>query len=290
MNTEVAAAEVSFFQQIANFFRTSSFGVLEVISVLVIGILIINILMKLLRQALLASRIDRSLISFVSTVINFILWLMLCMYCLKKMSINLTGIVAMVSALGLAIGLALQDLIGGIANGLVIINTKPFKVDDYVTIGSQSGTVREISLLHTVLVTPDNKKIVLTNKSVYNADITNYSAFANRRLDMSFGIDYGSSIDKAREVLKKLIESNPMILRNPAPFIKLTDNNDNALIITLRVWVKSENFWDVSFELKEQGIKALLEAGIDIPFNQVTLGFRNNDPVINSLIHGKEEK
>ncbi len=290
MNTEVAAAEVSFFQQIANFFRTSSFGVLEVISVLVIGILIINILMKLLRQALLASRIDRSLISFVSTVINFILWLMICKYCLKKMSINLTGIVAMVSALGLAIGLALQDLIGGIANGLVIINTKPFKVDDYVTIGSQSGTVREISLLHTVLVTPDNKKIVLTNKSVYNSDITNYSAFANRRLDMSFRIDYGSSIDKAREVLKKLIESNPMILRNPAPFIKLTDNNDNALIITLRVWVKSENFWDVSFELKEQGIKALLEAGIDIPFNQVTLGFRNNDPVINSLIHGKEEK
>ncbi|MGX8679141.1 MAG: mechanosensitive ion channel family protein, partial [Sphaerochaetaceae bacterium] len=147
--TQATEANTTFIKQVMEFFKTSSYGVLEIIIIAVFGILIIKLLMKLIKQALLASSIDRSLVAFIDAVIEFVLALMLVLYCLNRMSVNVTGIVTMISALGLSIGLALQDLIGGVANGLVIINAKPFKVDDYVTIGSQSGTVREISMLHT---------------------------------------------------------------------------------------------------------------------------------------------
>jgi small conductance mechanosensitive channel len=278
--TQATEANTTFIKQVMEFFKTSSYGVLEIIIIAVFGILIIKLLMKLIKQALLASSIDRSLVAFIDAVIEFVLALMLVLYCLNRMSVNVTGIVTMVSALGLSIGLALQDLIGGVANGLVIINTKPFKVDDYVTIGSQSGTVREISMLHTTLVTVDNKKIILTNKSVYNSEITNYSAFTNRRLDMNFDIDYSADLDEARKIIRKVVEDHSLALKNPAPFVRLSDDADNALVITLRVWVKSENYWDLFFDLKEQVISALVKAGISAPYPQLTVGFRGDDPVI----------
>ncbi|MDD3164092.1 MAG: mechanosensitive ion channel family protein [Sphaerochaetaceae bacterium] len=278
--TQATEANTTFIKQVMEFFKTSSYGVLEIIIIAVFGILIIKLLMKLIKQALLASSIDRSLVAFIDAVIEFVLALMLVLYCLNRMSVNVTGIVTMVSALGLSIGLALQDLIGGVANGLVIINTKPFKVDDYVTIGSQSGTVREISMLHTTLVTVDNKKIILTNKSVYNSEITNYSAFTNRRLDMNFDIDYSADLDEARKIIRKVVEDHSLALKNPAPFVRLSDDADNALVITLRVWVKAENYWDLFFDLKEQVISALVKAGINAPYPQLTVGFRGDDPVI----------
>ncbi|MDD2232799.1 MAG: mechanosensitive ion channel family protein [Sphaerochaetaceae bacterium] len=278
--TQATEANTTFIKQVMEFFKTSSYGVLEIIIIAVFGILIIKLLMKLIKQALLASSIDRSLVAFIDAVIEFVLALMLVLYCLNRMSVNVTGIVTMVSALGLSIGLALQDLIGGVANGLVIINTKPFKVDDYVTIGSQSGTVREISMLHTTLVTVDNKKIILTNKSVYNSEITNYSAFTNRRLDMNFDIDYSADLDEARKIIRKVVEDHSLALKNPAPFVRLSDDADNALVITLRVWVKAENYWDLFFDLKEQVISALVKAGINAPYPQLTVGFRGDDPVV----------
>lgn len=278
--TQATEANTTFIKQVMEFFKTSSYGVLEIIIIAVFGILIIKLLMKLIKQALLASSIDRSLVAFIDAVIEFVLALMLVLYCLNRMSVNVTGIVTMVSALGLSIGLALQDLIGGVANGLVIINTKPFKVDDYVTIGSQSGTVREISMLHTTLVTVDNKKIILTNKSVYNSEITNYSAFTNRRLDMNFDIDYSADLDEARKIIRKVVEDHSLALKNPAPFVRLSDDADNALVITLRVWVKAENYWDLFFDLKEQVISALVKAGINVPYPQLTVGFRGDDPVV----------
>ncbi|MGX8679749.1 MAG: mechanosensitive ion channel family protein, partial [Sphaerochaetaceae bacterium] len=126
----------------------------------------------------------------------------------------------------------------------------------------------------------DNKKIILTNKSVYNSEITNYSAFTNRRLDMNFDIDYSADLDEARKIIRKVVEDHSLALKNPAPFVRLSDDADNALVITLRVWVKSENYWDLFFDLKEQVISALVKAGISAPYPQLTVGFRGDDPVV----------
>lgn len=271
-----AEASVGWFEQIGNFFKSSSYEVLELIVIIVFGLGIIKILMRLTKQGLLASSIDRSLIAFVSAIVNFVLVFVLVIYCLSRMHVNVTGLVALVSAMGLAIGLALQDLVGGIANGLVIINTKPFNVDDYVTIGNQSGTVREISLLHTVLVTVDNKKVILTNKAVYNSEITNFTAFPNRRLDLSYNIDYSASFRQAKEIIGGLIRNHPLVLKTPEPFVRLTGENENSLTITARVWVKSENFWDVNFDLKESIREAFVAAGMKAPYNQLTVGFRDD--------------
>ncbi|MBO4389150.1 MAG: mechanosensitive ion channel family protein [Spirochaetales bacterium] len=276
---EAVEEESSFLGQIGHYFRSSSFAFLELLVIILFGLAIIRIVMKLVRQALLVSRIDKSLISFIDTIVHFILLLVLLIICLNKMHVNITGIVTLISAMGLAIGLALQDLVSGVANGLVIINTKPFKVDDFVTIGGQSGTVKEISLLHTVLVTTDNKKIVLTNKSVYNSDIVDYSTFANRRLDLTFNVDYNTNIKKAREVIRSVVEAHPLALTNPAPFVRLSDSQDSALIITVRVWVKSENYWDLNWDLREQVLEALKKAKITIPFPQVTVGYRETKEV-----------
>lgn len=287
--TDTADAR-SFISQLMEFFENSGFGALEIVVVAVFGLLIINLLMRLVRQALLSSPMDRSLISFVSALVHFALVLLLLLYCLDLMSINVTAIVAMVSALGLAIGLALQDLIGGVANGLVIINTKPFKVDDYVTIGDHGGTVREISLLHTVLVTPDNKKIILTNKSVYNSDIVNYSAYANRRLDLSFTIDYNSSLDEAKRIILAEAAATPKLFRNPAPFVGLAEQGDSGLVLTFRCWLKSGDYWPVKWELEERILKALVAAGVEIPFNQLTVSVRGDDPLLRELAGRRAEE
>lgn len=275
------------FSQIISYFSQSGFEALEIIVIILFGFLIIKQVMKLIKQALLLSSLDRSLVSFAYTVINLGLDLLLVLYCLSRMQINITGVLAIVSAIGLSIGLALQDLVSGVANGLVIINTKPFKVDDFVTIGSYSGTIKEVSLLHTVLVTTDNRKIVLTNKMVYNSEIINVSAYPTRRLDINFGIDYGADIKKAISIIEEIVNKDSRISKDPAAFVRLTDTTDDALIITSRLWLKSGDYWDAKFDLLEKVLNEFKVQGIEVPYKQLTLSLRED--TMNQLTKGGKQ-
>ena len=241
-----------------------------------IGVLIVRNLIKLIEKGLLDSTLDKSLISFVVTLIKIILYIILLFIILGRLGIPLSGAASALSAVTLAIGLAIQDIIGGVANGLMLVTSKLFKVNDYVDIGSLSGSVKEIKLLHTVLVTPDNKTVTIPNKTVFSSEITNYSAMKQRRIDIVVGVDYDSDIDKAKRVILDVALKNKSVLDEPAPTVQVKNLADSEVQILLRLWVKSEDYWNVTWYLNEMVLKALNENNIEVPFPQLTLSYRDN--------------
>ncbi|MGN1164121.1 MAG: mechanosensitive ion channel family protein [Candidatus Ornithospirochaeta sp.] len=240
-----------------------------------LGILIIRNILRLIEKGLLDSTLDRSLISFVVTLCKIVLYLGLLFILMDRLGIPLSGIVSALSAITLAIGLAIQDIIGGVANGLMLVTGKLFKVDDYVDIGGVSGSVKEIKLLQTVLVTPDNKTVTIPNKTVFTSSITNYSAMKQRRIDMVVGVDYDSDIEKAKKVLLDVALKNGSILSSPSPMVQVKELADSEVQILLRVWVNSEDYWNVTWYLNEKVLKALQDNNIEVPFPQLTLSYRD---------------
>ena len=241
-----------------------------------IGILIVRTILKLIEKGLLDSSLDRSLISFMVTIFKVLLYVGLLFIILGRLGIPLTGVVSALSAVTLAIGLAIQDIIGGVANGLLLVTSKLFKIDDYVEIGSVAGSVKEIKLLHTILVTPDNKTVTIPNKTVCTSSITNYSAMKQRRIDMVVGVDYDCDIEKAKNVILNVALNKKEILSSPSPIVKVKNLADSQVEILLRVWVNSPDYWDTTWYLNEYVLKALNDNDINVPFPQLTLSYREN--------------
>ena len=242
-----------------------------------IGVLTIKNILSLIEKGILDSHVDRSLISFIVTLCRIALYIGLLFIVLGRLGIPLTGMVSALSAVTLAIGLAIQDIIGSVANGLMLVTGKLFKIDDYVDIGGVSGSVKEIKLLHTILVTPDNKVVTIPNKTVFSSSITNYSAMDTRRIDMVMGIDYDSDVEKAKKIMLSVANSKDTILQSPSPMVKVANLADSQIDILLRVWVNSSDYWDVTWYLNEAVLKALNENGINVPFPQLTLSYRKTE-------------
>lgn len=242
-----------------------------------LGVLTVRNIIKLSEKALLDSSIDKSLVGFIITIVRILLYLALLFVCLGRLNVPLTGLVSAISALTLAIGLAVQDIIGGVANGIMMVSSKLFKVNDFVEIGSYSGSVKEIKLLHTVLVTGDNKTITIPNKTVFSSSITNYSVYKVRRLDLTFGIDYESDIEKAKKILLDLALSTPMTLRDPAPMTAVKELKDSEISILLRVWVNSQDYWNLTYYLNENSTRVLEDGGIEVPYQQLTINYREKE-------------
>jgi len=275
---------------IIEFFRTSGFTIIQAIIIFIFGNEIIKQLLKLIKQGLLASSMDYSVVGFFHSALNYIMKLALLLVCLSQLGVDLSGFTTALSAIGLAVGIAIQDIIGGAANGLMLVNTKPFKVGDYVEIGSYAGTVRDITLMHTVLDTFDNKRVVLTNKTVFNSSIVNYSVNETRRCDFVFGIDYEADILEAKKVIMSVASKNSMILKNPAPSLVLSEMGDSSVNLGLRVWVSSDNYWTVRFDVMDKVFFALKDANIDIPYPQMTLNFRPDGVPFNMNQNDKGDK
>jgi small conductance mechanosensitive channel len=157
----------------------------------------------------------------------------------------------------------------------MLIITRPFKIDDYIEASGQSGTVEAIHITQTILRTPDNKVVYIPNGTLSSSEIINYSAKDTRRLDLVFGISYDSNVSKAKEILTTLCEKHELVLKDPAPFIKVKEQADSSINLLMRIWVKSEDYWTVNFDMMENVLNAFNENGIDIPFNQLDVNITN---------------
>lgn len=256
------------------FMDNYGYNIIAAAVVAYLGVLMVRNIIRLLEKGLLESSLDNSLVSFVITIFKIVLYLGLLFYCLSLMNIPLTGIVSALSAITLAIGLAVQDIIAGAASGLMLVSSNFLKVNDYVEIGSIAGSVKEIKLLHTVLVTPDNKMITVPNKTVFTSSITNYSTFKLRRIDAVFGIDYEADVEVAKKALMQMAMDNAKIAKDPAPIVKVKNLSSASIDILVRVWVNSADYWDVTWGMNEQALVYLKNAGVEIPFNQITVSYR----------------
>ena len=192
------------------------------------------------------------------------------------LGIDTSGITALIASLGVCIGLAVNGAVSNLAGGVIILVTRPFKVDDYIEAQGVSGTVEDIHMICTKLRTPDNKVVYVPNGTLANGNIVNYSEKTTRRLDLKFSISYESDYEKAKQIVWDVVTSHKLVLEDPTPFVRMTEHADSAITITARVWTKSSDYWDVNFDLLESVKKALDENGIEIPYNQLDVHVKND--------------
>ncbi|MBE6536873.1 MAG: mechanosensitive ion channel [Ruminococcaceae bacterium] len=192
------------------------------------------------------------------------------------LGIDTSGITALIASLGVCIGLAVNGAVSNLAGGVIILVTRPFKVDDYIEAQGVSGTVEDIHMICTKIRTPDNKVIYIPNGALANNNIINYSEKDTRRVDFKFSIAYDSDYAKAKQLVWDIITSHELTLDDPAPFVRMSEHGDSAIAITARVWVNSGDYWTVNFDVLEAVKKAFDENGIEIPFNQLDVHVKNN--------------
>ena len=254
--------------------RTIGFGAFEKVAaallILVVGLFLIRVAMNFVRKALLRSRLEKAAHSMIIGVVRVLLYALLGINVASSLGIDITGLVALASVLTLAVSLALQNMLGNVMGGFTILTTHPFHSGDYVDIGDESGTVEEISMVYTRLATPDNKIVSIPNSTVVGSQITNYSVAGTRRVDIQVSASYDM---EAQAVIDALLQAGntKKVLKDPAPFAALTGYGESAIDYTLRVWVKSEDYWDVFFQVNQRIQRVFAENGIEMSYPHVNV-------------------
>jgi small conductance mechanosensitive channel len=240
--------------------------VLMALAVLISGLLLIKVFVNTTKKVLSKREIDITLQKFLLNLLNWVLKILLFITVVAKLGIETTSFAAILAAAGLSIGLALQGSLANFAGGILIIIFKPIKIGDYIEAQGVSGSVKEIEIFTTKLNTPDNKEIIIPNGALSNGNIVNYSTEDTRRVDFTFGVGYASDIKKTKETIFEVINSHPLVLKEPAPAVNLSELADSSINFFTRGWVKKEDYWAVKFAILEQTKEALDAAGIDIPY------------------------
>ena len=254
-----------------NFCVESGKSIIIAILIYIVGKALIMLANRMLQKMLNRKHIDPTIQTFLKSLANILLMVLLIISVVSALGINTTSFAALLASAGVAVGMALSGNLQNLAGGIVVLLFRPFKVGDYIEAQGVGGTVQEIQIFHTILNTPDNKKIYLPNSSLSSGNITNYSKEPTRRVDFTISIDYGESIDKVREVLKEIITNDQRVLTTPEPVIALNALADSSVNIALRVWVKSEDYWAVYWETNEKIYNEFNRRGINFPFPQLTV-------------------
>ncbi|WP_025126791.1 mechanosensitive ion channel family protein [Pseudomonas sp. PH1b] len=241
--------------------------VLLAVITLAIGWWLINKLTHKVGKLLALRNADLALQGFISNLANIVLKVLLIVSVASMIGVETTSFVAAIGAAGLAIGLALQGSLANFAGGVLILLFRPFRIGDWIEAQGISGTVDSIQIFHTVLRTGDNKTVIVPNGNLSNGIITNYNRQPTRKVVFDVGVDYDADLQKAREVLLELAK-DARVLADPAPVAVVSTLGDSAITLSLRVWVKTADYWDVLFQFNELSRDRLKAAGIDIPFPQ----------------------
>lgn len=264
-----------FFQNILNtiaeFAATFGFKLLGSIIVLVIGIFLIKWLIKFISTRKSFQKVPKNAQILISNLITAALYVVLAVTIALIFDVPAASLVAVLGSAGLAIGLALQGGLSNIAGGIIILCVKPFEVGDFIDNGSYSGTVTDIGLFYTQLTTPDNKIVTIPNATISNQSITDFSSKETRRLDLKLSVSYDADIEVVKETLVQLANAHELVLKDPAPFVRLGEHGDSALVFYLRVWVNSADYWTVNFDLLEASKEIFDKRGIEIPYQQIDI-------------------
>lgn len=240
--------------------------VLGAIAIYIIGSWVIKKLIKVVRKGMTNQEYDKSLQKFLLSLVKWALTIFLIITVISTLGVETTSFAAVIAAAGLAIGLALQGSLSNFAGGVLIIIFKPYKIGDLVEAQGVLGSVKEIEIFTTKLITPQNKLAIIPNGAMANGNIINYTAEGKMRVDTTVGVDYGSDIKKTKEVLLAMLKANPKVLQDPAPSVNVEELADSSVNLAVRPFCKPEDYWDVYFATIEGSKEALDKAGIEIPY------------------------
>lgn len=261
---------------IFNWIVTKGLRLIIGLIVLFIGCKLINRFANRVRKRMTAKNKEKTLVSVVYQILKYGLKIGLLFLIVTFVGFDTAGIGVIISSLGVGVSLAVQGSLSNFAGGLVILVMKPFKIGDYITAQGCSGTVEEIKMFYTYLVTPDNKVQMIPNGVLANDVIVNVSVKEDRRVDLEFSVAYGEDTTKVKEIIKSVISTNSDVFTTPEPFVKVGDYLDSAINFKVRVWTKNSKYWDVYFDLNDRINQALVDAGIEIPYNKLDVHLKND--------------
>ncbi len=235
---------------------------------LIVGLWLIGLVTKVTRKSMEKTKADKTLIPFITNLISWILKVLLFISVASMIGIATTSFIAVLGAAGLAIGLALQGSLGNFAGGVLILIFKPYNVGDLIESQGHLGVVKEVQIFNTILLTPNNKRVIIPNGAVSNGAIVNYSAEGILRVDLVIGIAYESDVPKAKEVLYKVMADHELVLKDPATQVAVSELADSSVNLVVRPWCTAADYWQVYFDITEAAKVALEANDISIPFPQ----------------------
>lgn len=251
---------------VANFFKSLTLGKLvPAVLTLVIGLVVIRLAMKLFEKSLERSKLEKAAYGMLRGGMRILLYAILVLVIVSGLGVDVTSLVAILSVISLAISLAVQGALTNLVGGITLLSTHPFKSGDYVDIGGQSGTVHEVGLAYTKLMTPDNKIISIPNSIASTAEITNYSTAKNRRVDITINVAYGNDIETVKKALFRAANV-PQTLFTPEPFVGVQSYGESTVTYVVRVWTASDDYWTAYFAINENIPREFAEAGVTMTY------------------------
>lgn len=258
-------------QQMINWCVEAGKNILVAAIVFIIGRFIVSFLNRLLAGMLERRHVETTIQTFLKSLVNILLMVLLVISVVSALGINTTSFAALLASAGVAIGMALSGNLQNLAGGLIILLFRPYKVGDWVEGQSVAGTVSEIQIFHTILITGDNKTVYVPNGAMSSGVITNYSRKDTRRVEWVIGVEYGTSTDDVRNLLRTLLAADKRVLADPEPFIAVNALADSSVNILIRAWVKQEEYWGVYFDMNKVIYEEFNRAGLSFPFPQLTI-------------------
>ena len=243
--------------------------IVSAVLIVIAGFIISNFIGKLVVKGLQAKGVDPSIHSFIKTVVTLILKFIFILSALSTLNFDINSFVTALGAAGVTAGIGLQSSISQLASGVQILANHPFKSGDYIDVGNVSGKVQEIKIMYTVLVTIDNKRVIIPNSYITSNNIINYNAESRRRLDLIFSIAYDNDIALAKQTLLEVVKSNELIFTDPEPLIAVKEHGASSVNLTCFVWCSADEYWNVYYYMQEKVKLAFDEKGISIPFGQL---------------------
>ena len=278
-------------ETIKNYFAENYMSYVRFFAVFIIGIIVIKILLKIMSGFF--RRMEPVAKRFLLAIFKFVFWLTLILVLLSVVGVEITGMLTAVSAVLLAIGMALESNIANLANGIVIVSSHMLKKGDFITVGDTSGCVTEINFLFTTLTTLDNKRVTIPNSTIVNSAVVNAGANPKRRVDITFSVAYESDVELVKRTVIGVMRSNGKVYLDPEPFCKLKTIGESSLDFFSNCWCDSEDYWDVYYYLMENVYNEFKKNGIVIPYRQVEVREKRGAetlPFDNSPLPERKEK
>lgn len=245
--------------------------IIAAVVIFIVGRFLIKLINRLVASILQRRHIEISVQTFLSSLVNIILTILLIITVIGALGVNTKSFAALIASAGVAIGMALSGNLQNFAGGLIILLFKPYRVGDFIDVCGVQGTVSAVQIFHTILLTPDNKAVYLPNGSTSSSTITNYSREDKRRIEWTFGIDYGEDVGRARTAILSVITADARILNEPAPFVAVGGLSDSSVDIIVRVWVPTEEYWNVYYDMHQRVYETFNEQKINFPYPQQTV-------------------
>lgn len=256
-------------QQVTTLCIEAGKSILLAILIFVVGRYLIKFINRMIGRMMERKKVEPTIQSFLKSFINVLLTILLIITTVSALGVNTTSFAALLASAGVAVGMALSGNLQNLAGGIILLLFKPYKVGDYIEAQGVSGTVKEIQIFHTIILTVDNKQVYVPNGALSSGSVTNYSSEPLRRVDLTVSVEYGTEVEVVKQALEDIIKADDRILTDPKPFVALGNLASSSIDFTVRTWVKGADYWPVYFDLTRNVYQEFNQRGINFPFPQI---------------------